>query len=97
MSKAPNRLAMFLRGARRDRGLSVRELARMVGRTPGYLSRVEGRGEIPSTELICELGAALRIDPAHLFDCVRQDVLDRTEKQLQDQHCEALALYRRSQ
>lgn len=96
MNGAPNRLARCLRDARRDSGLSVRELARMVGRTPGYLSRVEGRGEIPSTELICKLAVALRIEPGPLFECVRQDVLGRTEKQLLEQHGEALALYRRS-
>ena len=76
--------------------MTVRELAKMVGRTPGYISRVEARGEIPSAALICQLADVLLCSAAGLLDAARVDLLRRTEYQIRRKHAEALTLYRRS-
>ena len=85
-----------IREARRRRLLTVRALAQMVGRTPGYISRLETRGEIPSAELICELAAALDDDAEELLAAARSDTVQRTESTLAARHEEALRLFRRS-
>ncbi len=85
-----------IRKQRRKRLLTVRALAQMVGRTPGYISRVETRGELPSAELICKLAAVLDAGVEELLAIARSDVIQRTESALAERHQEALRLFRRS-
>lgn len=89
-------LGDHIHALRRRRGLTVRALAEAIGKTAGYLSRVETRDEIPSAELICRLGDALHEKPEVLLALSKTDVLQRTATQIEKKNTEALALYRRS-
>ena len=46
---------ILIKQSRENRGLTVRALADAIGKSPGYISRIEVRGEIPSVELVVEL------------------------------------------
>jgi transcriptional regulator with XRE-family HTH domain len=50
---------ILIKRSRENRGLTVRALADAIGKSPGYISRIEVRGEIPSVELVVELATAL--------------------------------------
>ena len=88
--------AEYLRAARKKRGLSIRQLAETVGKTPGYLSRIEGRGEIPSPEFICRLAQVLGACVDEMVSRAKRDILRRTESEIQERYEAAVALYRRS-
>lgn len=77
-------------------GLTVRALAEALGKTPGYLSRVETRDEIPAPELICALSEVLNEKPETLLDLAKKDLLKRAEEQIEKRSAEALNVYRRS-
>lgn len=81
---------------RDKRGLTVRALAAAVGKTPGYLSRVETRDEVPAPELICLIAEVLSERPEVLLDLAKKDLLLRTEQQIEKKSADALSLYRRS-
>ena len=82
--------------AKRDQlGISVREFAVRLGVSPGYVSRIEVREEIPSPEKICKIAYALGIDPEVLLDLAKDDVLNRTKEDLSQKHADALRLFRR--
>jgi transcriptional regulator with XRE-family HTH domain len=53
--EAPTRL----RRARLDQGLGLRELARIIGKDPAYLSRVERGLSTPSPKVLLRLSRAL--------------------------------------
>ena len=74
----------------------MRALADAVGKTPGYLSRVETRDEIPSPEFICSISDHLREKPEVLLDLAKLDLMQRTKEQIERKASEALSLYRRS-
>ncbi len=90
------RLGKYIQSLRRKRDITVRALADAVGKTPGYLSRVETRDEIPSPELICSISDLLREKPEVLLDLAKLDVMQRTKEQIERKASEALSLYRRS-
>lgn len=81
---------------RTQQGLTVRALAEIVGKTAGYLSRVETRDEIPAPELICVLSEVLMQRPEVLLDLAKKELLQRAEEQIEKKSTDALNLYRRS-
>lgn len=85
-----------LRELRRDRELTVREFAKEIDKSPGYVSRIEARGEIPSPELICQIADFYAVTPEELLELARVGHLHRVEQDLEEKHQEALALFRRS-
>ncbi len=89
------KLAEKIKAERLKLKIGVREFAERLGVSPGYLSRVEVRGEIPSPELICKIGDLLGIEPEELLDLAKEDVLARTKDDLGQRHSEVLRLYRR--
>jgi transcriptional regulator with XRE-family HTH domain len=89
------KLAERVKAKRLQLKIGVREFAELVGVSAGYVSRVEVRGEIPSPELICKIGALLGVEPDELLDLAKDDILARTTEDLSQRHKEALRLYRR--
>jgi transcriptional regulator with XRE-family HTH domain len=89
------KLANKVKANREQLGISVRELAVKLGVSPGYVSRVEIRNEIPSPEMICKIADALETKPEELLALAKDDVLNRTKEDLSQKHTEALRLYRR--
>jgi transcriptional regulator with XRE-family HTH domain len=84
-----------LRELREQQGLSVREFAKRIKRTPGYVSRIEARGEIPSPNLLCEIADIHGIAPEELLNLAKQCYLERAERGLEAKNSSALSLYRR--
>jgi transcriptional regulator with XRE-family HTH domain len=64
----PATLASVIRQAREAAGLSVRQLAPLVGAHHSVLSRIEA-GEVtrPSAEMVQNIAAALELDPSELL------------------------------
>ena len=57
-----------LRHLRREAGLTLKELGRVVGKGAPYLSQIETGRREPTLTLINALGAALSVSPAELIE-----------------------------
>jgi transcriptional regulator with XRE-family HTH domain len=90
-----NALSKRLLQLRNKAGFSVRDLAKEIDKTPGYISRIEGRGEIPSAELICELASIYKVAPEELLELAKASQLNRTQEDIEAKHQSVLALYRK--
>lgn len=89
-------LKQKLRGLRTQAGLSVREAASQLGISPGYVSRIEGRGEIPSAEVLCTMAELYGTDIDELLALAKRTQLENAEKQIESRQNEALRLFRKS-
>jgi transcriptional regulator with XRE-family HTH domain len=74
---------------------SVREFAEKIGKSPGYVSRIEVQDEVPSAELLCKIAEIHRVDPTELFRLAKKSELSLTAKEIDQKHEAAIALYRR--
>lgn len=88
-------LSKKLRKLREDAGFSVRGLAEKLRKTPGYISRIEGRDEIPSPELLCELALLYGIAAEELLDLAKKGQLERAANEIDAKHESALKLFRK--
>jgi transcriptional regulator with XRE-family HTH domain len=79
-----------------QRKMTVSELAERLGKTPGYISRLEVRGEKPSPDLVFRIADLLRIPPEQLVKLAKDDLLEGAEKDNDRRFAEAEVLYRRS-
>ncbi|MSR60082.1 MAG: XRE family transcriptional regulator [Planctomycetaceae bacterium] len=95
MALCPVMLGIAVRGIREKRGFSVRQFAAMLGKTPGYISRIEVRGEIPSPELLLRIAELLEADPNDLLRLAKESQLANAEKEINDRHATALTLFRK--
>jgi hypothetical protein len=68
----------------------------MIERTPGYVSRIEVHGDVPSPELTCSLASVLRFSAEKLLEAAKQQTLRATERKLQRKYENALTLYRKA-
>ncbi len=63
----------ILREIRIDTGMGLRELARLINKSPGYLSDVEnGRVPPPSEETIVNMARALKADKQRLLSVAKK-------------------------
>ena len=62
----PEYLGEMIKRLRRAKGWSIYQLAEKAGTTPGYISKIEARGEIPSPRLTKKLALALEIETQEL-------------------------------
>lgn len=92
----PSRVGKRLKERRCQRTLTVREVASRLKKTPGYISRVETRGEIPSPNLLCQFAEVLGLAPEDLLGLAKLDVLERTQVEVERKHTQALSLFRSS-
>lgn len=83
-----------MKDLRVKRGLTARALAKMLKKSPAYISKIENQGEIPSPHLICQLSEALSTPPASLLTCARRVLLERKTEDLTRKHKAALTLFR---
>jgi transcriptional regulator with XRE-family HTH domain len=89
------KLGKRIKDRRSDLGMSVRDLAARLRKSPGYVSRLETRGEIPSPELICALAEILDESAEDLLALSKADALQRVERQIEEKHSDALLLFRK--
>ncbi len=76
--------------------MTVRALAAALDKSPGYISRIETTDEVPSADLLCEIAAALGVEPDVLLRLARQQTIKQMEIELAERHSKALQLFRRS-
>ena len=88
-------LGNLLRKLRGEAGYSVREAALALEKSPGYLSRVEARGEMPSAELICEMAKLYGADEGELLEIAKLQQLKTLESQIEERHTRTLQLFRK--
>jgi len=63
----------MLRNVRINAGIGLRELARLIDKSPGYLSDVEnGRAAPPSEEVLVHIARALSVDKQRLLIAARK-------------------------
>jgi transcriptional regulator with XRE-family HTH domain len=68
-----NRFGETLRRIRTDEGVGLRELARQINKSPGYLSDVEnGNVPPPSEALILDIAEALKVDKKEFLLAARK-------------------------
>lgn len=90
-----NSFGILIKQSRENRGLTVRALADAIGKSPGYISRIEVRGEIPSVELVVELATALGRDAERFLECAKNDAMERATNEVEIKYQDALALFRK--
>jgi transcriptional regulator with XRE-family HTH domain len=88
-------LGDHLRELRQEIGYSVRQMASKLSVSPGYVSRIEARGEIPSPELLLKIAELLKARPDALLRLAKESQLAHVEKQIDERQASALALFRK--
>lgn len=88
-------LGRRLRELREKERLTVRQFADRIKKTPGYVSRIEARGEIPNPELLCAIADVYRVAPEGLLELAKRCYLERAEREVESKNSSALALYRK--
>lgn len=85
-----------LRDLRENAKLGLREAARELKISPGYLSRIEGRGEIPTPDLLCKMAELYGCEITELLELAKTAQLKVVEQNIELKQSEALKLFRRS-
>jgi len=89
--------AQRIKKLRRAKGWSVYDLANAIRvKSPGYISKIEARGEIPSPEMISKLADALEADAKELFELAKKDKHQQLTHSINKKYDEGYALYRKS-
>ena len=90
MTKLGNRL----RELRMASGCTGAEFASAIGRSPGYISAMEVRGQIPSLELLVAIARLHKSDPKELLELAKEERLVRANREIDQRHAAALAAWR---
>ena len=88
-------LSRKLKDLRTKKGLTVRELAEKIGKSPGYVSRIEVRGEVPSPELLCTIASVFKVKPESLLALAKEAQLEHAARTIDQRQLSALALHRK--
>ena len=81
---------------RNRKGWSVYKLAKAIGKSPGYVSKIEARGEIPSPEMISALAVALNAEAKELFELAKREKSEQLTQTVEKRYNEGLELYRKA-
>ena len=92
MDNQCNKLGERLRELRAELGDTVRGFAVRIGKTPGYVSQIEVRGEIPAPDLLCRIADIHEINPEELLQLAKGDQVARTSKAIDKKHESAIKL-----
>lgn len=84
------RFARQVKQLRADRGLTIRDLAAMLGKSVAYLGKIEVQGEIPTPEFTVELARALEVEPAVLLRLAREARLTSAAADIHREYAQAL-------
>jgi len=84
-----------LKELRTGKGLSVRGFAGELEKSPGYISRIEGRGEIPSAEFVMNIAEFFDEELDVLLELVKEDQLSKVEEEINQKHQQTISLFRK--
>jgi chromosome partitioning protein len=84
--------AREIKRLRAENGLTVRQLGSRIGKSVGYIGKIEVQGEVPSPELIIEIAAVLQQNPGVLLDLARKSLITQAERQIQSRYGSSPAL-----
>lgn len=87
------RFAREVKRLRADRGLTIRDLAAKLGKSVGYLGKIEVQGEIPTPEFTVELARALQIEPAVLLRLAKEARLSSIAADIHQEYTAALSAH----
>ncbi len=85
-----------IRRLRSLKGMSVRQLATVLGKTAGYISRIEARGEIPTPELLVQIANTLGGSGERLLELARADEMIEAKSEIEQRYNSALILFRKA-
>ncbi len=71
-----------LKRLRAEHGLTVRDLSLRIGKSVGYIGKIEAQGEVPNPELIRRFADVLRSDPQPLLALARESRLAQAERNI---------------
>lgn len=87
------RFAREVKRLRADRGLTIRDLAAKLGKSVGYLGKIEVQGEIPTPEFTVQLARALQIEPAVLLRLAKEARLSSIAADIHREYTAALSAH----
>lgn len=85
-----------IKALRKKKNWSVYDLAGHLGRTPGYVSKIEVRGEIPSPVMILKLSEVFGVSPEGLIEVAKKEKIEEVSKVVQRRYNDAFVMYRQS-
>lgn len=85
-----------IRELRQGKDWSVYDLAGEIGKTAGYVSKIEARGEIPSPDMILRLAEVLTVGAEDLIELAKNEKSQEVSRNVKKKYDEALTLYRKS-
>lgn len=90
------RLGERLKELRIATGLSVRDAASQLSKSPGYISRLEVRDEVPSPELLLAMAQLYGAEFEQLLVLAKKTQLDQAAREIDARQASALNLYRKA-
>ncbi len=87
------RFAREVKRLRADRGLTIRDLAGKLGKSVGYLGKIEVQGEIPTPEFTVELARALQVEPAVMLRLAKEARLSSIAADIHREYTAALSAH----
>ena len=85
-----------IREFRSKKGWSVYELAKGIDTTPGYISKIEARGEIPSPKTIAKLEEALGARAGELLEIAKAEKGEQAKQNVVKKYDKEFSLYRKT-
>jgi chromosome partitioning protein len=71
-----------LKRLRAEFGLTVRDLSSRIGKSVGYVGKIEALGEVPNADLIQTIAAVFGQDPRGLVELARRSLLAKAERNI---------------
>ena len=78
--------ARELKRLRAEHGLTVRDLSSRIGKSVGYVGKIEVKGEVPSPKLVQEIASIFEQDPRLLLELARKSLMLQAERQIHSRY-----------
>lgn len=65
-------MKLLVGDVRREKGMTIRELARLSGVAVSHIARIEAQKANPSIDVMCKLAIALGVEIGDLVNCCDQ-------------------------
>jgi chromosome partitioning protein len=78
--------ARELKRLRAEHGLTVRDLSSRIGKSVGYIGKIEVKGEVPSPELVQKIASVFGKDPRLLVELARKALIMQAEREIHSRY-----------